>query len=233
MKLTTNWFICDGEGETTKGNQPYNFAYIIGNSEGILIKRSFMLKHRMPQNMNALYFIENYAYWKEHPEEYITVNSDEAFVKILKEDLDKYDAHLFFAWNCLTDWNFLAAILGEERLTKWFHAPRELSELFVNNSTGKQLAAIYDFCKANNFLTPTGKISCKVNYLIKYFKGLDYEEKHNAIYDCEDEYEIFKSFGCNIRDAELLRYKSARMAGTKLEEKVLIWKATEGDKNGI
>lgn len=230
------YFIIDGEGITTKGNEPYNLGYIIGSKEeGVIITRSFLFPQYYEQNKSALYFDRNMEKFAEdlekNPNKHIIIKSKEEFTTYLKKDLDSTGARIFLAWNCCTDWNFLAALVGEERLQKWFGAPIELSEIFAMKAPYKM---IRDFCKwghGTKNLTKTGRPSCSVNNVMKFFlseMGIDYPgEQHNGLSDAFDEFYILKYINYSPTQLDFSRYKNAGQAGRLILLRLL----SEGEDN--
>lgn len=213
------FFIIDGEGETVKGNEPYNLGYIIASKEeGAIIQRSFIFPKYYEQNKTALYFERNVKNFTEdlgkNPKKHIVINSKEEFITYLKTDLDSTGARVFLAWNCSTDWNFLAALVGEERLRKWFGTPLELSEIFAMKTSYKTIRDFYNWCRGAGSMTKTGRPRCTVENVMKFFMGESYsEEKHNGLDDAKDELYILNKTKYEPNLLDVCRYKTASQAG--------------------
>lgn len=228
------YFIIDGEGETTKGNEPYNLGYVIGSKEeGIVIARSFIFPEFYEQNKFALYFERNREKFEEdleeNPNSHIVVESREEFATYLKRDLDSTGARTFLAWNCCTDWNFLAALVGEKRLRRWFGSPVELSEIFAMKAPSKILKDFCNWCRGTGNITKTGRPSCTVENVMGFFSdqvSVSYSgEQHNGLSDALDEFYILNQIKYEPSQLDLFHYKSAGQAGRLILQRLLFEEA--------
>ena len=217
-----NYIIVDGEGNTSANSRPYNLGYVIFNEKGeILSKGSYVFPKWFKENQDSFYFKQNLADFELHPKNYIFVNKAEDFD--LPQLIKKYNARVFLAWNCKTDWNFFLNIFSIDAqiaVAEWFERPYEISEGFWRNNSIEELQKYNEFCKENDFLTSTGNLSAKVNHIMKYYKGTDYEEKHEGGSDVLDELYILKKMENGFLNYETWTKNSANYCGRNIMKKL-------------
>ena len=177
--------------------KPYNIGYMITDRHGNIYKKvSLALLSNMVENFNnaivtnickemtsknvlEILSDENYKY---------TYINNENFVKMFKEDVQKYQISKVWAYNVNFDKGGLLAI--DESLCDSLEFCDIISAILPRLLTKRYIK----FCEKNGFLTKKGNYRYSAEIVYRYLTNdLNFVEAHTGLEDVQIEYQILLS----------------------------------------
>lgn len=216
--------------ETTSLDKPfcYNIGYVIGNSEGILLRRDFVVEqiwHNLPLFSTAYYAEKRALYVEAMRARKATLDKFGYICQKMIRDFREYSVERAFAYNSPFDekvFNFNC---------DWFKCNNPFDNIPISDIRGYVHHYLIDsnykdFCDKYELYTETGNYSTTAETVFRYImNNPDFVEEHTALSDSEIEYDIL--FTCVNMGADITKDCIAKRSIEREVERTLHIKTAE------
>lgn len=178
----------------------YDCGWCVLDTDGeIYIERSFVnadiFLDEKTLMAEAYYASKIPQYWEEIKNGSRILANTYTIRKIMIEDMRAYGVTEVVAHNARFDYNALNMTQRWTTKSKWRYWFPYGTEILDTMKMAKDvicnMPAYREFCEANGFLTPTGKLSLTAENLYRFISNdLEFEESHTGLEDVQIEREI-------------------------------------------